>query len=405
MGESIVLGLGDNTDYEIEWSSSTLESLVRRFDIRADELDPDIPVSSMRALVISILGFLRSGSGGERFVGSSEIIEDFARLFAKRVTVGGTSIRAAIAMRKLGNSSALHLVTINEQVRRLIPPDCPWICSAREDSSYPHLIMQYNAGAAVRVGGIDITPGRANRIIYDNDPDNIRMELSPGLADLASEARVFLISGFNAMRSPELLSDRLEGLVKVLESLPPETLVYYEDACFHDKSLNILVREALLDKVDFFSLNEDEARGYLGRELDILDPRDVEDALERLRRILPGPNLVVHTQYWAGLLGPEAGRCVSALRGGIVMATTRLRFGDDFGMAEYEGTASLPIDEAGGKFAADLESSVGGALRCLPSFRVEESDLTTIGLGDAFVGGFLRALVEHNIAEKQGALL
>ena len=61
-----------------------------------------------------------------------------------KITLGGTSVRAAIAMRKLGYTSALHLVTINEHVRRLIPQDSPYVCSNTIDSSYPHLIVQFD---------------------------------------------------------------------------------------------------------------------------------------------------------------------------------------------------------------------------------------------------------------------
>ena len=123
MEEKIALGFGNNIDYEIVWNSEVFEDLIVQYDIHDEELSMDIPVTCEHDLVISILGFLKSGSGGERFVAWSDILEQFAQHFANKVTLGGTPVRAAIAMRKLGYSSALHLVTINDHVRRLLPQD------------------------------------------------------------------------------------------------------------------------------------------------------------------------------------------------------------------------------------------------------------------------------------------
>ena len=95
-----------------------------------------------------------------------------------------------------------------------IPPDSPYVCSNTKDSSYPHLIIQFSKDAQVKAGDIDICTSRANRIIYLNDVDNILMNLNEDFSDLITDARIFLISGFNAMQSRELLADRLESLIK-----------------------------------------------------------------------------------------------------------------------------------------------------------------------------------------------
>ena len=121
MPAKIALGLGDNLDYEIAWDSAVLEDLIARYGICDAELSTECAINSERDLVVSILGFVKAGIGGERHVASSAIIEQFARRFAMQITLGGTSVRAAIAMRKLGYTSALHLATVNEHVRRLMP--------------------------------------------------------------------------------------------------------------------------------------------------------------------------------------------------------------------------------------------------------------------------------------------
>ncbi len=397
MGEQIVLGFGNNIDYEIVWNSQVIEQLIIAHDITASEIRTDIPIFNIRDLVVSILGFLKSEIGGECFVNSAEIILEFANLFQKKITLGGTSVRAAIAMRKLGYTSALHLVTINDHVRKMIPPDNPWVCSNDQDSFYPHLIVQFYKDICIQVGDIVIRTKTANRIIYVNDPDNVSMEISPDFASLVADTQVFLISGFNAMQNSELLANRLEKLLRIIQSLPPDATIFYEEACFHDLNLGMQVREALIDVIDIYSLNEDELQGYLGGNIMLLDPVKVYGALQDLCQLLPVPTLVVHTKYWALAFGVHAVRYAKSLQGGITMATTRFRLGDDFSSADYLETEGLPSEIEKIAFTTTLSKLAGETICCLPSLQVKESKVTTIGLGDSFVGGFLSALCNHSI--------
>ena len=393
MKEQIILGLGNNIDYEIEWDSGVFENMITRYDIRDHELSTAIDVTSERNLVISILGFLKSENGGERFVSSPDIIEQFAGNFEKRITLGGTSVRAAIAMRKLGFTSALHLVTINDDVRRLIPQDSPYVCSNTKESSYPHLIIQFCKAVKVKAGDINICTSRENRIIYDNDYDNIVMELNEDFADLITDAKVFLISGFNAMQSRELLDLRLRTLLKIMEKIPRDALVFYEDACFYNAGFSKHVHAALVSHINVYSLNEDELQHYIGRKIDLLDASQIKEALEDFHKLVPVPLIVVHSLYWALAYGDNAKTLTAALIGGTAMATTRFRFGDDFTVENYRETVNLAPNEKGAVFAGAIEALLGSKICCIPVVRVPETKVTTIGLGDSFVGGFLPALL------------
>jgi len=393
MKEKIALGLGDNTDYEIVWNSQVIEALIIRYGIRADELSANRAINSERDLVISILSFLKSGTGGERWVSAPAIIEDFAQNFAKKITLGGTSVRSAIAMRKLGYTSALHLVTINDHVRRLIPQDSPYVCSNTEDSSYPHLIVQFGKDTCVRAGDIELCASRANRIIYHHDDDNIIMMLNEEYANLITEARVFLISGFNAMQSEELLTNRLESLFRIMEKLPKGARVFYEDAGFYDPSFSQLIHAILADHISIFSLNEDELQAYLGRKLDLLNVFQIAEALADLQKLIPVPVIVVHSMYWALAYGEAAMSVAKALKGGVTMATTRFRYGDDFTAEDYQEIEALASNPEGVRFADALQKLLADQICCVPVAQVEQSNATTIGLGDAFVGGFLPALL------------
>jgi ADP-dependent phosphofructokinase/glucokinase len=274
-----------------------------------------------------------------------------------------------------------------------LPPDCERLCSNPETSSYPHLIAQYHGGSSINANDIHIETRRANRIIYTFDPDNERMVLHPGLGDLLARAGVFLISGFNAMHDPALLEERLRQLRDFMRSLPPKALVMYEDGGFHCPGMQSIVWRHLLDRIAIYSLNEDELQGYLERTVDLTDAAGVAHALKDLHTLIPVPLLVLHTRYWALAYGAGAARYRKALTGGVIMATSRFRLGDDFTRQDYEQSARLPPEAEGAAFAVEIQAILGERVCCAPALRVTETTVTTVGLGDSFVGGFVPALL------------
>lgn len=394
MSERIALGFCNNIDYEIVWDAAVLEDLVARHKIHRDEPDTAVLIKSERDLVVSILGFMQDDSGGERFVANTELIERFASNFDKNVTLGGTSVRAAIAMRKLCYTSALHLITFNDHVRRLIPADSPYVCSNDRDSSYPHLIVQFPAGTRIQVGDINIRARRANRLIYHCNADRINLRLNEDFADLITDADVLLISGFNAIQSGRVFSDRLQSVGRMLDALPERATVFLEDGAYFAPQFRQLIFRLLGKRIGVFSMNEDEFQKHLGQSLDLNDVAQVNAALAVLSGQLPVPTLVVHTQDWALAFGVDAGRYEEPLRAGVAMATTRFRYGDHFTLGDYRQVESLAPHAINCRFANAMNLESGGRAICVPVAEVEQSNATTIGLGDAFVGGFLPALLQ-----------
>jgi ADP-dependent phosphofructokinase/glucokinase len=392
VSDKLVLGLGGTVDYEIVWDSGVLEGLVVEYGIRAAELNRSVAIETERDLVISLLAFLRDGGGGERYVASSRLIEDFAARFEKRITLGGTCVRAALAMRVLGVTSMLHLTSIDDHVRRLLPEDIDYICSATEDSTEPHLILQYAPGAAVRAGDIDISAPHANRVIFANDPANRELVLSDELGAVLGDASVFMVSGFNVIRDRAVLDDRLARLRAHMESLPADSVVFYEDAGYHVAGMSERVREELTELIDIHSMNEDEVQAYLGRSLDLLDPDAVHGALADLHALIPARTLVVHTRYWALAIGEAAAQQAAGLQGGITMAGTRYRHGDAFTVEDYAAVGMSARHPGGAALAAALTERMGDAVCCIAAFDLDVEAPTTIGLGDTFVGGFLAAM-------------
>ncbi|MFN8444865.1 MAG: hypothetical protein U0175_29030 [Caldilineaceae bacterium] len=74
------------------------------------------------------------------------------------------------------------------------------------------------------------------------------------------------------------------------------------------------------------------------------------------------------------------------------MSTTRFRYGDDFTLENYREIEAFPPNLAGANFALAIKQLLDDRVCCVPVAQVEQSNATTIGLGDAFVGGFLPAL-------------
>lgn len=399
MKERIALGFGNNIDYEIVWNTAVVEELIRQYNIRREEFDLNWPVNSERDLVISILSFLEMGCGGERFVSSSDIIEQFSQRFAKKITLGGTSVRAAIAMRKLGFTSALHLVTINDHVRRLIPQDSPYVCSNAHDSSYPHLIVQFDKDVRVKAGDVEIYTAQANRLIYHSDSDNITMKLNEDFAELITEAQVLLVSGFNAMQSEALLADRMASLLRMMKSLPADAAVFCEDAGYYEPRFSQIVYHTLAPKLTILSLNEDELQGHLNTRLNLLDAAQITEALAALQKRFPIPTIVVHTRHWALAYGRDAPSLSQALKAAVTLATTRFCYGDDFTLENYKTVEALPPRETSATFADALNRLPGSKICCVPVAHVEPAAATTVGLGDAFVGGFLPALLKKSHVE------
>lgn len=397
MKKLIALGFGNNVDYELEWSSTVVEGLIRTWDIRDEEVGKPLCIKTERDLLLSILGFFKKSCGGERFVDNSAILESFSKYFKKRITIGGTCPRAAIAMSRLGYVSVMHLVTMNDYMRELLPLGSEWICSNSQDSSYPHVIVQFEANVVIQSNDIEYRTTRANRIIYNNNLDSITMKLNPEFfSTLLEDAKVLLISGFNAMKDEELLKDRLSTLTKRLALLKKnkEIRIFYEDACFHKQALSSLIHSTLCPYIDVYSMNEDELQTYIGKDLDLLNPHTILDSVKLLHQRLSVPLIVVHSRYWALAYGQEAKMHAKCLKAGITMATTRFRFGDNFGEKQYSDTYSLMDEEEGVVFSASFTKLAKGVGVSIPSVKVAETRVTTIGLGDAFVGGFLPPLLD-----------
>ena len=394
----MVLGFGVAVDREIVWDAVVLGNLAQHHGIRPEELVQGAPICTERDLVVSVLGYLRRGAGGERRVDEPEVITAFCGRFEGVTSLGGTAFRAASAMKRLGTRSTVHLSVVDDVVTALLPEGTDYLVGDTEEPTYPHLIVQYPVGARVRTDHLDLVAPRANRLIYVNDPANERLAISAELSEAVSGASVFLISGLNAIRTVPEVTARLDRIEAAIACAGEGTLVFYEDAGFHEPDLAEVVRSRIVPLVDVYSLSDEELEDVLGRPVDLLDAAAVLTAVDVVAARVAVPVLVVHSRHWALAIGAAAVDVVPALATGVALATTRYAFGSAPQAADLASVRAAVVDPTTAAFVdalmvlgSDTTSAVPGGRQVaavgVPSLDVDSP--TTVGLGDTFVGGFL----------------
>lgn len=388
---SIVLGLGGTIDYEIRWDQSRVERLAQHWNITRNELDSHLPIVDERSLLVSLLAQVSEGTGGERYVDDVATLVSFAEHFGYDVTQGGTCVRAALILSMVGIPSTVHLVSIDDNVRRLMPSDVTTICSAESDTLDPHLIIQYPPGVHVDLAGGPIGSSQANRLIYAHDVANRELVLDPDLVTAAAESDIFLISGFNVMRDRDKLEDRLATAVNAARRVPPGGTIIFEDAGYHHREFQREVNRRIDAVATIHSMNEDELQEYLNRSVDLLDASAVAAALADLQGVIRSPNILVHTKYWALLWGPQARELRAPLQSAIDVAAARFVHGDSLTPRDIAAMAQTPLPPIGREFADRLEDVLPDSV-AIPAYELNVPSPTTIGLGDAFIGGLILGL-------------
>ena len=369
-----------------------LGRLAEHHGLTPDDLAATGPIRTERDLVASILGYLARGAGGERRVEDPEVITGLCAQFDGVTSIGGTCVRAATAMRCLGTDSVVHLSFVDDVVRRLLPVGLDYLVSDSAEPNYPHFILQYPTGARIRTDHLDLTASRANRLIYVNDPANERLALVPELAEVVASSTVFLVSGLNAIRSVPELRERLDHVATCVAGARPDGIVVYEDAGYHEPALGEVVRSHMVRLADVYSLSDEELSAALGRDVDLLDPAAVLDAVTTLSARADVPVLVVHSRQWALAVGPAAEAVLPALATGVSLATARYAFGSGASPAAVQQVRDAPVDAATARFVSGLAALAATGRQpvvCVPVPTLEVATPTTVGLGDTFLGGFL----------------
>ena len=112
---------------------------------------------------------------------------------------------------------------------------------------------------------------------------------------------------------------------------------------------------------------------------------------------MPARLLVVHTKYWALALGPGAAGYRQALESATAMAGVRYLEGDAFTAEQFRAMSAHPRHPGGERVAAALGRRPAGEVCVVPAYALSTPTPTTVGLGDAFVGGFVAGLVGERV--------
>ncbi len=401
MKNHIAAAFQNTVDFELNWDTDILKALIKNYRILQSEIQADRSIHSERDLIIILLRHMSEGSGSECLASSSQITRSFASHFSYEITLGGTAVRAAMAIEKIGYPSTIHACSLNHHFLRLVPDAVSWVSSVPDEGNdfHPHVIVQYPANIRICVNDIDFITHNPNRVIFAYDPPSMRLEISTAFAEEITSADVFLIASYNIIKDKSILKDRLRKTVSLIHALPPRHTVIMEDGCFKDPGMRQLVTQTLAPQIDIFSMNEDELQDRLGYRIDILNPTDVLTAIQTVYDKLQVPTLICHSSHWALSYGSQSPAIKNALKSGICMAATRFQFGDNYGKEHYNKARHLPASAKGTAFCeALLKLPASKPLYILPA-----KDLSfvarpfTIGLGDAFIGGMLPGLLPEAV--------
>ena len=173
-----------------------------------------------------------------------------------------------------------------------------------------------------------------------------------------------------------------------------------EDGCYVVKEFRYYVHKQLAPVTDILSMNEDELQEYIGKRIDILDPKAVLDAVETVHKNSGIKTILVHSAAWALAYGEKAHIMKNSLNGGIAMAGTRFRMGDVFTPEDYNETMQMPGRAESVRFCEDIKELSDNHICCVPckDLRYVEHP-TVVGLGDSFAGGLLPGLLKENRKE------
>ena len=125
--------------------------------------------------------------------------------------------------------------------------------------------------------------------------------------------------------------------------------------------------------------------------MSMTDPEDLVSLMKSLRVLSGVRNVVVHTADYAAVMGEDAQAVATAAAVGCQMASTRFAYGDDFTAEDFRAMARVAYSPVGLYLTASPVVRKAG-VHIAPSHAVKIADPTTIGLGDAFVGGMVLAL-------------
>ncbi len=392
------IGTGYHTciDYELSWDYEILRNLIIKYGIKDSDINFIPSVNSIKELLINCLCYMKDGNGGEIIPADPALCDEFANHFNYEITIGGTATRAVIAVSKLGIPSSVFMCCYNRHFKERMPElvDCNHTGISTSDKIYPHVILQYPKGLSFEANDISFKTTNRNRIMISNDIDSTNMKIPFIKGEKLEKTKAFLMSCFSQVLERDILENVLVDVKNNAKKIKPSTWVVLEDGHYVIDNFKSVVHKELKDYADILSMNEEELQDVYGEKIDILNVKEVTQALEFVYKTTGFDNLIVHSKSWALVYGKNSTIIKPALKYGVGLASTRFKYGDDFGSKEFDEILSHQRETLPSQFCKDLESSLSGKVGCEPSFNLDYVENPTIvGLGDFFAGGLLVGLM------------
>ncbi|MDG2196231.1 MAG: ADP-dependent glucokinase/phosphofructokinase, partial [SAR324 cluster bacterium] len=233
------------------------------------------------------------------------------------------------------------------------------------------------------------------RIIFVNDTINENILIDNNIIDSYFPFKVLLISGLNTIKCEALINKNLNNLNNIFEKSSHKTFTFYEHAGYHNFKIERLVRDFIFPKVNFFSMNEHELANIIQSYDFIENPEFLVNSLIPLRTHHKFDKILIHTSRWSLLFGNESARFKGCLQNAINIASARMIYGDYLNFTDYSNIGNLlEIENKSLEFSKYFNYISQSDFCCLPSYKIRSENLTTIGLGDFFVAGFISSLSE-----------
>ena len=388
----VALGFTDTVDYELDWDSVNLNSLIQQLGISSDDIKYYSSVSSLKDLISFMIYFMQKNEGCGLFIDNGAPVFELLKKCEYTVSLGGTAVRASSVLTDAGIECNLSLSSINDIVKKKLSPLCRTWCALDYDYDAPHIVLQYPCGEEIHGAGFCFTTSRANRLIFTCDTSNSNLTVHQGFLDSLVGCDVFVISSFELIEDEKLLLSILSAVDNALDEY--NGIVFYEDACFKIRKHALIVNDMLSKHTHIHSMNEDEFAFYLGQKADLLDSSYMENALHAVYEKIKSHILLLHTSKYCILYGNGCDELKNALESGVLYSSARFGYGDNVTNNIIEEIRnSGKYDAEGICFTAEIEKKC--RCICIPSYDVHTEKPTTIGLGDTFVGGFVLGLIEN----------
>jgi|GEM_PF-5999528 len=375
---TIAVSLANSIDYVVNVSSDFLQEAADRLAIHLEDLFDPPSIENEKMLIQTFLYFMVHQEGGERFIDNPHVLRIIAQHYPYTITFGGTALRAALLLASLEIPTFLHLAFDSEDYNAL-DPLIERFCNPASPPGTFHPILQFQRGLSVVIDGECFTAPEPNRMILNNNPALEALVLDPVFFARLGECKALLLSGLNATHSFSTLSERLAALKTYIEPHRDELWVVYEDGHFHAPDFRAAVIWELGPLVDFYSMNEDEWQTLLKKRIDLHDEIAIISSLNETQELLPHSVIIIHTKYWVMISGENAPLFKEALTTARDMATRE--------MLQLGPWEPLPFE-----FNPLPSCMHNDAVFGLPTYDIPHPTVASVGLGDAFIGGFLSQL-------------